>query len=643
MEIKISGDDIKGMKLFLATPMYGGMCGGQYTKSMCDLTAICTRYGAEIQFYALFNESLITRARNYCVDEFLRSKMDYFLFIDADIGFNPGDVITMMWLMKNNPDYDVLTAPYPKKSFPYNAKIMTDIGEKPIDWIVENQYDGKVLSIDENGNFVYKNIVNWFKENDGRKKLWSKVITHGTNRSDFIVTSDHEVLVFDDPLNPKQYLLESSKCEGKYTIDIPNKRSNALYTQEQLAVIYGVILGDGTIGKNNRMSTRHSLSQEEYADYLHNILGGKKHFISKGSGYSDNPSVSISFPGTVQIKKLREILYVDGKKTPLPLLDSLNEISLAFWYMDDGCLKKSGNNPNNNSYYFELNTQGFTDEDQISLVNMFNHRFNLFPIIDDHYTTEEGKTFKRLRFKNDDSNKFFELIHKYICPSMEYKLPPAFRGLEKHQFSGEYLDFSSSFIDEVKLVDGYDFTFDITVEDTHKVFVSGHAATQCISWEKIKAAVDKGVADENPNVLENFVGDYVFNPKSGNSFNISEPVEILEGGTGFMMMRRATFEKFMETFPQYMYRPDHVRTEAFDGSREICQFFQAEIYGPQKRYLSEDYWFSVKCQEAGMKIWLLPWMKTSHMGSMVFGGSLADLASIQVSPTADISKIKKVK
>ncbi|MBF9651877.1 hypothetical protein IAI40_12155, partial [Streptococcus pseudopneumoniae] len=35
---------------------------------------------------------------------------------------------------------------------------------------------------------------------------------------------------------------------------------------------------------------------------------------------------------------------------------------------------------------------------------------------------------------------------------------------------------------------------------------------KCISWEKIKAAVDKGVADENPAVLENFVGDYVFNP-----------------------------------------------------------------------------------------------------------------------------------
>lgn len=58
-----------------------------------------------------------------------------------------------------------------------------------------------------------------------------------------------------------------------------------------------------------------------------------------------------------------------------------------------------------------------------------------------------------------------------------------------------------------------------------------------------------------------------------------------------MMTRRATFEKFRDAFPQYMYKPDHVRTEHFDGSREIMQFFQAEIDPASKRYLSEDYWF----------------------------------------------------
>ena len=68
MDIKITIEDLKDKKLFVATPMYGGMCAGMYTKSTNDLAMACARYGIEVRFYYLFNESLITRARNYCVD-----------------------------------------------------------------------------------------------------------------------------------------------------------------------------------------------------------------------------------------------------------------------------------------------------------------------------------------------------------------------------------------------------------------------------------------------------------------------------------------------------------------------------------------------------------------------------------------------
>jgi hypothetical protein len=43
----------------------------------------------------------------------------------------------------------------------------------------------------------------------------------------------------------------------------------------------------------------------------------------------------------------------------------------------------------------------------------------------------------------------------------------------------------------------------------------------------------------------------------------------------------------------------------------------------------------------GGKNWLCPWMKLSHVGSYIFGGSLIDLATIGASATADVSKIKK--
>jgi hypothetical protein len=166
--------------------------------------------------------------------------------------------------------------------------------------------------------------------------------------------------------------------------------------------------------------------------------------------------------------------------------------------------------------------------------------------------------------------------------------------------------------------------------------IGGPYPKKCISWEKIKAAVDKGVADEDANVLEKFVGDFVFNPKGGQqSIAIGEPCEVLEIGTGFMMITKKAMQRFADTYPEYMYKPDHVRTEHFDGTREIMMFFQAEVDPETKRYLSEDYWFCQKAQKANIKTWLCPWMKLQHVGTYIFGGSLADLASIGAAATAD--------
>lgn len=174
--------------------------------------------------------------------------------------------------------------------------------------------------------------------------------------------------------------------------------------------------------------------------------------------------------------------------------------------------------------------------------------------------------------------------------------------------------------------------------------ICGPYPKKTISWEKIKMAVDKGFADKDPRALENFVGDYVFNPKSGvESFKISEPIEVREGGTGFMMISRTIFEKYDIFFPQYKYKPDHIRTENFDGTREIMCYFNAEIDPESKRYLSEDYFFCYNVQKMGESVWFCPWMKLKHQGSYVFGGSLADLAIIGANATADPNQIKKGK
>lgn len=111
MEIQVKLEELRKNKLFVATPMYGGMAHGLYIKSSLDLQTTMNKYGIETKFSFLFNESLITRARNYLVDEFLRSDHTHLLFIDSDIHYNPQDVLALMAL-----DKDVIGGPYPKKS-----------------------------------------------------------------------------------------------------------------------------------------------------------------------------------------------------------------------------------------------------------------------------------------------------------------------------------------------------------------------------------------------------------------------------------------------------------------------------------------------------------------------------------------------
>ena len=59
MEIEVKIEELRKKKIFVATPMYGGMCHGMYTKSTADLATIATQYGMDVRFFYLFNESII--------------------------------------------------------------------------------------------------------------------------------------------------------------------------------------------------------------------------------------------------------------------------------------------------------------------------------------------------------------------------------------------------------------------------------------------------------------------------------------------------------------------------------------------------------------------------------------------------------
>ena len=153
MEITIQIDELRKRKLFLAVPMYGGQCAGMFAKSVADLTAMCTNHGVELRSYFLFNESLITRARNYCVDEFMRSGATHMMFIDSDIGFDPRDVLAMLALQSDDSEYDVLAGPYPKKCISWEKiKLAVDKGVADEDPNILEKYVGDFVFNPKSGS-----------------------------------------------------------------------------------------------------------------------------------------------------------------------------------------------------------------------------------------------------------------------------------------------------------------------------------------------------------------------------------------------------------------------------------------------------------------------------------------------------------
>jgi hypothetical protein len=167
-----------------------------------------------------------------------------------------------------------------------------------------------------------------------------------------------------------------------------------------------------------------------------------------------------------------------------------------------------------------------------------------------------------------------------------------------------------------------------------KDIVGGPYPKKSIKWGAIKEAV-KRHPDISPSDMEKVAGDFVFNPAPGTEkFSVAEPIEVLEIGTGFMMIKREVFTKLEAAFPMIRYKPDHVGQANFDGSRYIHAYFDTVIDtkdsitgGGSDRYLSEDYMFCQMWRKIDGQIWLCPWMKTHHVGTYAFVGDMPAVAN----------------
>jgi hypothetical protein len=116
------------IKVFIATPMYGGMCSGVYTQSIIMMQAAFQTAGVEACISFMFNESLITRARNALAHAFMQSDCTHLLFVDADIKWNGYDVLRMF-----DAEKDIICGVYPKKEVNWHTVSNAVKKEVPIE------------------------------------------------------------------------------------------------------------------------------------------------------------------------------------------------------------------------------------------------------------------------------------------------------------------------------------------------------------------------------------------------------------------------------------------------------------------------------------------------------------------------------
>lgn len=98
------------MNILIATPMYGGMCTGEYTRSMLNVSSVLGAANIKHSAAFVYNDSLITSARNKLATLFLKTDSTHLLFIDADVAFEAKDIVSMV--VANKP---IIAGIYPKK------------------------------------------------------------------------------------------------------------------------------------------------------------------------------------------------------------------------------------------------------------------------------------------------------------------------------------------------------------------------------------------------------------------------------------------------------------------------------------------------------------------------------------------------
>lgn len=201
------------------------------------------------------------------------------------------------------------------------------------------------------------------------------------------------------------------------------------FNKESRNLIIGMLLGDGTISNNNVFKLSHGYKQKEFLKWKINLLNeygiknnGLKEYVSK-AGYNIGDVVYYSQLSIIPfIKVLRRIIYKPFKNyANRKLLNRLNPLGIAIWYMDDGHIniRKTGNKVH--GFYIKIATCLQKEDNQI-IIDYFKEVWDI-----SFYQFKEGRPGKNtysLCCGTQEGVKFIDIVKTHIesCPSMLYKI-----------------------------------------------------------------------------------------------------------------------------------------------------------------------------------------------------------------------------
>ena len=214
------------------------------------------------------------------------------------------------------------------------------------------------------------------------------------------------------------------------------KRKFIRLSKEQKSLLIALLIGDGTISSNYVFKLSHSTLQREYLEWKVELLNnygiknnGVKEYISK-CGYNTGKSVLYSQMSLIPtIKALRRSVYTPKKTITRKLLEWLNPLGLAIWYMDDGCINVN-TSKQRSSIQHTIKIAVCVDDSTIkTIINYFDEVWGI------HFRPfKEGRNTYSIASSSElDCEKFIKIVKPYIeqVPSFLYKIR---KDLTKEEF-----------------------------------------------------------------------------------------------------------------------------------------------------------------------------------------------------------------